>query len=1450
MVEYTKKSRNIRHKTLKNRQDNSKIVGGQPFGFTEKEKANKKLPVFDDFFNGFDNKGTILGNAKDNSGTDNLYEIQYLTDPTKKYNVFNQRIIPLGNAYFIGKGSNFINDTTTGKNGLPIDFSGIYTPDASLNTLEYIVFELIDHQEYKGPISLKDKIIIYTDNNNIERHFAIIYKSDNCPYGGNTETRNKNPICKDDSVSRYFSHYIINLKNKTIADVQSRFASGNLSNSIADTVRRIFGPDSYLTIFKNEKFLPFMNPKLYEKYKGCKDIGSKLCKDLNEKNSEFTRTTDIIKNTDKFTDTDFKNINYLRLLFAIKYHFIKANDLGRMDIISIIFHLFKINFLNDEEKQGIFNEKLKSSQITMNVNSFMQNNASILPTIIDMIGKVLIDGFHWYVFRDVKLTKDNIKELIDKRNEILQEEEKLNETDEEEAKDVAIAIDIAETDVVLKGGRPKSIDLQKDNINEIETKKIIGGKPSRNFVDNLVAPDIRFDDITNEARVKHYTDSSGVKHKMNLKKTFFTQPKIKPLQTTRLGPLGTIQSTNKISVIPIVSEFSNRLSLVDNNIFIKLINKYININEFTNPTIYEEYIQDILLGTLVSFFLKMYEINQKDQPDINIDELINDKIKPFIDNDDKKRGPTVTRLEQYIMNVYQILFMYYRRNFKDDNTTNDKPKYEDSHIRITQFVTLLVELVKIKKKEEDQKSQNYNDEENIILSTPIIDPVNTILQNADFLNKRKATIKILKEIIINKYKDPLELLTNGNPSPNHTIIGETDLKPSYTYSLYMLYDFHDIVEFFHFKNNTRKLENSNQFQEPARKYSSEKIGQNYPVIIVLNDSEIEAFIDKNNYIEYIFVVDEWVKELVQVVGKDEAGKKEIADFMIAIAGCLIEGVKQKCTSISGIVGSVATSLFTFGKTPPLPCLTGATLLVRTVMAEWLDKTTLMQFTKNAQLKNANIKSQRDSIEAAKKSRKESVDIKAISSKEPMCYVQFGADFAITYIYVQNIDGENNIFYIKHDHVGSPVQGIKPIPKADILKYLVSTDLFASTWVPSSEPKAKLIASPSSGPSAGPSTGPSAGGKIDVLSLLKQGKFLTGFTTKIQTNMPLLEGTCLANIGASCYINVVIQLLFCIPEIRALLLSNYESFQLKSLIQNFNEKYKEEDTEINNTINDINNKENTNRKGIITKIDDTKFTLEDIQRITYLTPLFRELENKSKTQNATISANDLLNKYKLIEFLTTFNFTPRSGQIAVNEQQDAAEALNILLNSIRMYTSIFNFMDINSNTCYDNSRNNNIELNIVIEHKLDVQVTNSDGSIFTTVQQCIDAYQNKENIDESNKKLDACGDKGRSHQQHYIYIFNDTKYMIVVLKRFTYDKTTYTLKKLSHDVDIKQFVVNGATFKIKGAALHGGTITGGHYVFAEYDSNGNISRVFNDSTIETADKQSGRTPYILLYERQP
>jgi ubiquitin C-terminal hydrolase len=93
-------------------------------------------------------------------------------------------------------------------------------------------------------------------------------------------------------------------------------------------------------------------------------------------------------------------------------------------------------------------------------------------------------------------------------------------------------------------------------------------------------------------------------------------------------------------------------------------------------------------------------------------------------------------------------------------------------------------------------------------------------------------------------------------------------------------------------------------------------------------------------------------------------------------------------------------------------------------------------------------------------------------------------------------------------------------------------------------------------------------------------------------------------------------------------------------------------------------------------------------------------------------------------------------------------------------------------------------------------------------------------------------------------------MIVVLKRFIYDKDTELFKKLSHDVDIKQFVLNGVTFKIKGSALHGGAMKGGHYVFAEYDVTGNISRVFNDSSIETANDQGGRTPYILLYERQP
>ena len=1488
MVEYTKKSRNIRHKTLKNRGDSSKIVG-DVFGFSDQEKANKKLPIFTDFYDGFDTTGNALGNGKDSTGNFNLYEIQYLTNPTKKYNVLNSPFVigertdflSLGNAHFIGKGkgSNFTTDTLSGKNGLPKDFH-VNTIERDYNDKNYIIFELIDDSKYKedetnkalsNKASAKEKIIRYHDSqNNLYRYFAIIYESENCNPGGNEDIRKQNVVCKDKSISRFFSHYIIKLKNKTIADIQSRFASGNRINSIADVIRRLLGPDSYLTIFKNEKFIPFMNAELQEKFKSCKDIGSQLCKDLNEKNSEFTRTRDDkpsggnIFTRKKFVATDFKNINYLRLLFAIKYHFTKANDLGRIDMISIIFHLFKINFLNNDENQTIFNEKLHSSQITINVHAFMQNNAPVLPFIADMIGKVLIDGFHWYVFRDVKLTKDDIKQLVKIKDEIIEKEKLQNADDEEEAKDIAIAIDAAENSISsFKGGRPKSndlqssYDLQKDESKEIQRGKIVGGKPSRDLVDNLIFPKFRFLNLsTKDISRKPYKfkDTEGKRvqtYEIDLGRKmskgdfrFFTKYKVRPIQSTRLGPLGTIQSTNKIAM----NQNLFRFSLVDNNMFVKLINKYININEFqqdptlNNKQIYEDSVQDILVGTLVSFFLKMYELNKdgKNNDISDIDNVINNKIKPYLLSQYKEKGEyndnqkiVVNRLEQYILNLYQILFIYYEI-YEDDSLDIDQKfvnRFKKNTDTITNFIKLFLDLTKLIQKDTDKSANSTSSNDpNTIFTNPVIDPVEYISSNISIINKKKEVVKKLKEIIREKYTSKDYVIKSDIVAPLVIPSGNLDLNQKnsiVTHSLYMLYDFHDIVEFFNFKNTLDTI--------TIQKHENKIIGQNYPIIIVLNDNELEAFIDKCLYIEYTFVVDGWIKELVQNVGKGE-----IADFMITIADCLIEGVKQKCTSVSGIVGSVATSLFTFGKTPPLPCLTASTLLVRTVMAEWLDKESLLEFNISAKIARKSLEDQSKMIKDMKKKEKDVAITTAIASKHPVCYVQFDTKFQIIFIYVQHTDGMNNIFYIKHDTAGLHIQDISPIPKADILKYLVSSD--TANFTVSSQPQAKLVASTIIGPSG-------TSGTSNILNLLKTNKGpLTGsMYGPIITNPNItpIEGVCLENIGASCYMNSAIQFLFCIPEVRTMII-NTDFNDIANLFTELLQKaFKYYDLQQNQTIKD---KINEPKKEISGGF--YNFFVDDVRRVSFLKSLFTEMHKRDSNKGVFITQNELINNYKLNEFIKELGFTE-------NTHEDASEFFTKLMGGINCFLYELNFFNTSKITCVNSATDNtSIKVDILSYLPINIQGTN--------IQECLDNHQKIENMNETEKLINGCGGidtPGDAESKKLtIFIFPETKYMILSLSRFIQGQSD----KITTIVDIKTFNLDGATFNIKAAILHQGKqIKSGHYVFAEYRSDGTLDKVFNDSNlttrnnttisgvnIDTYENQTEYTPYVLLYERQP
>ena len=120
------------------------------------------------------------------------------------------------------------------------------------------------------------------------------------------------------------------------------------------------------------------------------------------------------------------------------------------------------------------------------------------------------------------------------------------------------------------------------------------------------------------------------------------------------------------------------------------------------------------------------------------------------------------------------------------------------------------------------------------------------------------------------------------------------------------------------------------------------------------------------------------------------------------------------------------------------------------------------------------------------------------------------------------------------------------------------------------------------------------------------------------------------------------------------------------------------------------------------------------------------------------------------------------------------------------------------------------------------------------------------LKEDNRYLcDKC--KAKRIASKRIHLTNWKKYLIVCLKRFTYDSKG-NLKKNNSEITCPYFWRHN--YILVGGVIHHGSLNGGHYVyFGRYDKKWFL---FNDSNVSElpinhVDKLK-KNAYILLYEQ--
>lgn len=184
---------------------------------------------------------------------------------------------------------------------------------------------------------------------------------------------------------------------------------------------------------------------------------------------------------------------------------------------------------------------------------------------------------------------------------------------------------------------------------------------------------------------------------------------------------------------------------------------------------------------------------------------------------------------------------------------------------------------------------------------------------------------------------------------------------------------------------------------------------------------------------------------------------------------------------------------------------------------------------------------------------------------------------------------------------------------------------------------------------------------------------------------------------------------------------------------------------------------------------------------------------------------------------------------ITNQQDSTDILVKILNY--NYTEIFNFNFINKQSP-KNSAINNILL---------LSEFNDNGVKITpnTLQNIINIHTKIKN--------------------NYSVNTNINKYIIITLNRRSHNNTSYSSDSNGNIIINNKIMIANNKYFLVGSIIKIGTSNSGHYIYVTYDSNGNIYKVYNDSTVKDGNinniyagyklsKLLLTSQYILLFKK--
>jgi ubiquitin C-terminal hydrolase len=314
----------------------------------------------------------------------------------------------------------------------------------------------------------------------------------------------------------------------------------------------------------------------------------------------------------------------------------------------------------------------------------------------------------------------------------------------------------------------------------------------------------------------------------------------------------------------------------------------------------------------------------------------------------------------------------------------------------------------------------------------------------------------------------------------------------------------------------------------------------------------------------------------------------------------------------------------------------------------------------------------------------------------------------------------------------------------------------------------------------------------------------GSSPSAKDDVALIEGYCpLTNLGNSCYMNALIQMLYSIQELRDF----FQTLGLKSI-------RKDNIHNIGPLIDST---------GTLTNTFVDRITPDEQDRIiriiTALRALFQTL-HKKKGRVVNIETDvkiDTTNVYSI--FLSLIRNTGIKGA-----QNDPGDILANIIESFEYFTpikSIYRQFNLTMTQIYrcENSDNTITQIPSTNFDTLIPFVLPLEKNIATTIQTLINDYISSNGINDRSENIECNGPNRSGYNLGSIqtlHTVNETKYILIQLKRFFTDqdpirKVQTGSSKLNNKITPDPIIIiDSKRFQLKGCICHGGALNGGHY----------------------------------------